>query len=498
MKTISNKLTVGKEHAGLDLYCELKMDGKTVDRFRSRSFLGSFAHMLQGLMHGGPDWKLGVNGYYSSYSDGRSNSMSTYDYWIIQESSADSPMTVKMKYTNFFRDFRGKDEAYPNTIYIYNAPNHNGLYRGVYQGGGYVALYHLDGSPVDGSIGTAVGGTINPTIGYHRFPVTAHTSDTYWPNYTFQNWDIIVGRSDTPVSVEDVYLWDRISPGSGDGQLSHGAKSTSPIVTDKPTSRFTMSKAFTNHQASDVVVRELAIVTGLATGNSDVNDAVGQGYSMVRDTLDSPLTIPTGRTLTVDYELVVRLSPDTLDTDIDGTNGGFVQSFMESIRSCTFRSFGNKVRLSLAGGVGLTSMSNNPDIRPWEYGIRLGDDNTFVSMTDTSLNLDDGARNGFDHGSGDGQLYHYGNDVSLVEYDTLANKALFSVSRIFENKGAVALDIREIGLFANTAPNSSQTSTSHLSGSPTLIARTALHPTDQFTIQPGEYKKVKYIIEVIA
>ena len=87
-----------------------------------------------------------------------------------------------------------------------------------------------------------------------------------------------------------------------------------------------MSKAFTNQEASDVVVRELAIVTGLASGNSDFNDAVGQGYSMVRDTLDSPLTIPTGRTLTVDYELVVRLSPDTLDTDIDGTNGGFVQS----------------------------------------------------------------------------------------------------------------------------------------------------------------------------
>ena len=86
-------------------------------------------------------------------------------------------MTVKMKYTNFFRDFRGKDEPYPNTIYIYNAPFHNGMYRGVYQGNGYVSLYHLDGTPVDGSIGTAVGGTINPTTGYHKFPVTAHTSE---------------------------------------------------------------------------------------------------------------------------------------------------------------------------------------------------------------------------------------------------------------------------------------------------------------------------------
>jgi hypothetical protein len=143
-------------------------------------------------------------------------------------------------------------------------------------------------------------------------------------------------------------------------------------------------------------------------------------------------------------------------------------------------------------------MSNNPDIRPWEYGIRLGDDNTFVSMTDTSLNLGDASRSGVDHGAGDGQLYYYGNDVSLVAYDTVANKAVFSISRIFENKGAVAIDVREIGLFANTSANSSQTSTSHLSGSPSLIARTALAPADQFTIQPGEYKKVEYIIEVIA
>ena len=488
MKTITNKLTVGKEHYGLDLYCTLNMDGKKVDRFRSRSFLGSFAYMLQSLMHGGRDIKLGLTGYSSSWGDGSSNNMniSSYD---ISDSDGSTPLRVTCGTTLLFRWFKGKDDPRANYVTIFGAPEHNGIYRGVYLGSSQVELYHLDGTPVDGSKGSAVGGKINPAVGFHNQSVTAHTSDEHWPHYSWQNWDILVGKSDRPVSVNDVYLWDRIMWGNEDGQLSHGAKSTSPIVTDKPTSRFTISKAFTNMGLEDVIIRELGITSQLGTGS---NSSLGLGYTMVRDTLDSPLTIPTGRTLTIDYELVVRLTPDTQNTDIEGTNGGFLESFMQVIRSCTFRSFGNKVKMNLGSGSGIMNITNAPDHIPWMTGIRLGRDNQFVSMTDVTL------QDGISHGTDDGELYHYATDVSSVEYDHEKNKAIFVISRIFQNRGSEPVEIREIGLFGNTDGNTSHNSTTHLNSAPELLARTALHPDDQFTIQPGEFKKVDYIVEVIA
>ena len=114
-------------------------------------------------------------------------------------------------------------------------------------------------------------------------------------------------------------------------------------------------------------------------------------------------------------------------------------------------------------------------------------------MTDTKLNLDDNNKNGYEHGSEDGELYHYGTDVAPVEYDMNGNKAIYEVSRIFENRGSHPIDVREIGLFANVRALSTNDSPV-----PELIARTALHPDDQFTIAPGEFKQVVYEVEVIA
>ncbi|MDZ7658835.1 hypothetical protein [Fodinibius sp.] len=59
-------------------------------------------------------------------------------------------------------------------------------------------------------------------------------------DYTIQNWQITVGNSTQPVSVDDMYLWNRIHHGGGAGQLEHGNRqcwcAREPI---QPTSRFT-------------------------------------------------------------------------------------------------------------------------------------------------------------------------------------------------------------------------------------------------------------------
>ena len=484
MEKVKHKLTVGKENAGLDLYCSLKMDGKEVQRFRSRSFLGSFAWMLQALMHGGRAPKIQ---YISRVADGNMDrSMNT-----IVSQTTDTPVRIEVNNasphpTDGFRD---KDDEYPSWVIINNTENSNGIYRGVKISKLVIELYHLDGTPVDGSDHNFVGGYSNPSIGYDDKSMRDGRSFWKYREY-FQNWQIIVGKSNKEVRVDDMYLWDRILFGSEEGKLSHGNVSVSSLTTDKPTSRFTISKPFTNNGTETIEIKEVGIINGTFF-NEDANT---NGYAIVRDSLESPLSVPSGKTLTVDYELVIRLTPDTQDTDVDGTNGGFLQEFMNRIRFISQSgSTSRSAYFSCASSPGKGSYANDEHYRPDQFGIRLGDDNQFASMTDEKLNLNDSARNGYEHGENDGELYHYGTDVGLVQYDFQSNKAVYEITRIFENRGSVDIPVKEIGLFANI-----NTSFSMDELEPAIIARTALHPDDQFTIAPGEFKQVVYEVEVIA
>jgi hypothetical protein len=491
MKRISNKLTVGKEHHGLDLYCSVKMDGEEIQRFRSRSFLGSFAWILQSMMHGGSARKIGHTARHTPISSSNNIGDNSYN---ITSSNGGTPLNIRIDDSDLLQNFVDKDEEYPNYVIVCGAPEFNGIYRGVKTGSYNLDLYHLDGTPVDGSSGSAVGGKCIPTVGFVSRSIRYSASNSPGPfmAYMFQNWRVMVGKSDRPVNVEDVYLWDRILHGSGDGLLSHGTVSISPLTTDKPTSRFTISQPFTNAGTVPIDVSEIGVLASFA----DNGQSNGQGFTIVRDTLETPVSIPAGKTLSVDYELIVRLTPDTQDTDTDGTNGGFLQQFMNRIRiSANGDNSGYADYFACASSPGLGSMSAHIDHRPDLFGIRLGDNNQFTSMTDEKLNINDVDKNGFEHGSEDGQLYHYGTDIGQVDYDLANNKAAYSITRIFENKGTTALTVREIGLFGNISTSLTGSSNST---SPAMIARTALGPADQFTINPGEFVQVEYVVEVIA
>jgi hypothetical protein len=442
------------------------------------------------MMHGGNAIKLG---HTARYTVSRNSNQIGSSYYNITSSNGGTPLNIRIDRGDILlSNFQDKEQENPNYVIICGAPDFNGIYRGVKTGSYNLDLYHLDGTPVDGTTGSAVGGKCIPTVGFVNRSIryTSHNEPGTYMAYSFQNWKVIVGKSNKPVRVDDVYLWDRIMHGSGDGYLSHGNVSVSALTTDKPTSRFTISQPFTNTGTVPIEVSEIGVICSFAdNGNSN-----GQGYAIVRDTLNSPVSIPAGKTLSVDYELIVRLTPDTQDTDIDGTNGGFLQQFMSRVRlSAIGDSHGYANFFNCATSPGLGHMVDNSGLNPSLFGIRLGDNNQFTSMTDQKLNINDINKNGYEHGAEDGQLYHYGTDVGLVEYDTNNNIATFSITRIFENKGTIPADIKEIGLFGN-----SSTSTNYSSLSPALIARTALGPADQFTINPGEFVQVEYVVEVIA
>ena len=131
----------------------------------------------------------------------------------------------------------------------------------------------------------------------------------------------------------------------------------------------------------------------------------------------------------------------------------------------------------------LNQYQNNTNAEGWRYGVRLGTDNKYVSMTDESLNPDDDNINGIENGFGDNLLVHSG--THFGEFQTGDDFAQFTVERYFESKGSVPIDVKEIGLFGNG--NASTTMT------PLLFARKALDANDQFTIQPGQTVKVGFL-----
>jgi hypothetical protein len=406
-------------------------------------------------------------------------------WYDISSVIKESPLKVNMADSSSLNYFTNYDQPNPTYVAITGASDFNGNYLGEKLSTNQVALYNRDGTPVDGTgAGTISNGLalIKPTrpSSDDMVPDYYYGANDYKYNDMLAGWQLMVGRSNNPVSIEDVYLWDRIMHGVADGQLSHGTISYSPLVTDKPSSRFTISKPLTNQGATAINVNEIGIESsalGTVNNNSyktqyDNGFSNAPGIHMVRDVLASPLTVPAGSTLTVDYELIVRLSPDTQDTAVDGSNGGFLQAFMQTMRAISTAS-------DLIPNINVNAGNAGAAAR---RGIYLGADNQFTSMTDASLDITDVNSEGYDHGVEDGQLFYHDQAISQCEYDLVNNKAVFELSRIVENRSAVSAVIREKGLFADSG----------------LIARMALDAMDEFTIAPGEYKKVKIIVEVIA
>jgi hypothetical protein len=483
--TKASKLTVGKEHCGLDMYCTLSIDGVKKRRFKSESFLGGFAYMLMYGMGARNNLVLSLGDLPTVKEWDGGLSIFTGDWYNINSVIKESPLKVTMADSSSLNYFTNYDQPNPTYVAITGASDFNGNYLGEKLSTNQIALYNRDGTPVDGT----GAGTISN--GLALIKPTRPPSDDMVPNYYYDandykyndmlaGWQLMVGRSNNPVSIEDVYLWDRIMHGVADGQLNHGTISYSPLVTDKPSSRFTISKPLTNQGATAINVNEIGIESSAfgTLGEGGYKTQYDNGFSnapgihMVRDVLASTLTVPAGSTLTVDYELVIRLSPDTQNTEVDGSNGGFLLPFMQIIRAISTTS---NITPNIDINLGNAGGGNR-------RGIYLGADNQFTSMTDASLDINNINSEGYGHGVEDGQLFYHDQGISQCEYDLVNNKAVFELSRIVENRSAVSAVIREKGLFADSG----------------LIARMALDAMDEFTIAPGEYKKVKIIVEVIA
>ena len=111
------------------------------------------------------------------------------------------------------------------------------------------------------------------------------------------DYGIIVGSGNTPPALSDYALETKIDHGTGAGQLQYSAVTFGAPTSDASTSQFTITRDFANASGGDVVVRELGLaVLAYITTYAETHHLV------IRDAI-TPLTIPNGQTLTVNYRI---------------------------------------------------------------------------------------------------------------------------------------------------------------------------------------------------
>jgi hypothetical protein len=107
---------------------------------------------------------------------------------------------------------------------------------------------------------------------------------------------IVVGSSDTPVSLSQYSLGALIPHGTGSGQLTYGATNVETL-SKNTTWLFRIVRTFSNSSGASVTVREIGLYVRLGMSSSP------NYYScmLARDVPTSAISIPNGSTLTVRY-----------------------------------------------------------------------------------------------------------------------------------------------------------------------------------------------------
>jgi len=110
---------------------------------------------------------------------------------------------------------------------------------------------------------------------------------------------IQIGTGTSPPTPNDTALTNPIANGTGSGQMQYPSNpSFGSIVVNGNTSSFTITSTMTNGSGASITVSEV----GLMSQNTG---APQFGGLLAHDLLSSPITVPTGATITVSYTISV-------------------------------------------------------------------------------------------------------------------------------------------------------------------------------------------------
>ena len=482
MKEFKTTLPIGVSNQGMDLYATMKVEGEEPYRFKCKSFLGNFISSLYGHMTGGRVKRSKPNGNIIENIE---------DIDIVNTNE----VRIRTQTTNINNSWahREWDEDDPTVVQIFNCED---VFPGI------TGTYYIDAVsndtfyPVDENGNRVTTTNTSNASNFNRrclhwIPQHVEYSNAASNNDQgrFNQWIIQVGYGTTPVKASDQGLDKQIGSGSNLNQMAQSGMSYSVQTTDKPTTRMVLTKTFTNNSGQDIEIKEVGIYDTVNTNGGGTNGWSYLGILLVRDVLGSTQTVPDGKTITIDYEIVFELTPDTQDTDTDGTNGGFIDDFLSLLRTKLIQwDYARNNYFNMAvGGVNACVSDNTDYYKAERYGVLIGTDNTYTSMTNNNL------LSKIDQGDQDGELWYYGMNFEPYVIDDVNNEAYFEVFRIFENRGSTSITVAEVGL----AGNNKRDTAMEFNFSGQLLARTALAPADQFTIAPGELVKVTYQIKAI-
>jgi len=110
------------------------------------------------------------------------------------------------------------------------------------------------------------------------------------------SYGIIVGSGTTPVSPDDYKLENQIAHGTADGQLYYGDTDVLDVVVQENKIIQGLQRQFTNQGAVDVEINEIGVVVKTTENNYKV--------LIIRDVLDTPVTIPSGGTVVIQIDIV--------------------------------------------------------------------------------------------------------------------------------------------------------------------------------------------------
>jgi len=118
------------------------------------------------------------------------------------------------------------------------------------------------------------------------------------------SYGIVVGKGTATVAPDNYNLDDKIPHGTDVGQLDYGPHMFEEKTTEGNVSYFKFSRTFTNLSGQSVTVQEIGIIAWNFWWDK-LGSRNNVKYLILRDVLDSPVSVPDGATLTVRYKFKV-------------------------------------------------------------------------------------------------------------------------------------------------------------------------------------------------
>jgi hypothetical protein len=111
------------------------------------------------------------------------------------------------------------------------------------------------------------------------------------------DYGLVVGSSDNPNAINTYTMGAIISHGNASGQLYYGATSIENPSNPSGTNYwiFRIVRIFTNNSGGSITVKEIGLIVKAQDSGSNVR------YFLIARDVISPVTVPTGATLTVRY-----------------------------------------------------------------------------------------------------------------------------------------------------------------------------------------------------